>query len=211
MEHCPKCNGARACKCERGPKGPRGYQGPVGPKGEQGPSGPKGSPGPQGPRGFQGFPGANGEPGPQGVQGPKGDRGEQGIPGPAGLLSAAHGFGICNAASYASGPVNFVMAGPMQDVELIRDGLKVQIAGVYQISYKVILSSKAITCIPSRFQVTINDAIRVDSSLTESTTSTVLTSTDLFSLQTGDVVKLVADLQEHFSCQLATLQIIQVG
>ena len=107
--------------------------------------------------------------------------------------------------------MKFNIAGPLQDVEFIREGLKVTKAGVYHISYKVILESKDITIIPSKFHIKVNEAIKISSSLTESSTSTTLTSTNLFSLLEGDVVKLVADLQEHFSYKLATLQIIQVG
>ena len=107
--------------------------------------------------------------------------------------------------------MKFIIAGPLQDVELIRQGLTVSKAGVYQISYKVILESKELTNIPSRFQIVINNAIKLASSMTESATSTTLTSTELFSLLEGDVVKLVAQLQESFSYKLATLQIIQVG
>lgn len=73
------------------------------------------------------------------------------------------------------------------------------------------MESTALTCIPSRFQLIINDAIKIVSSLTESTTATTLTSTVLSSLLEGDVVTLVGELQERFSYKLATLQIIQVG
>lgn len=146
--------------------------------------------------------------GPRGYQGPRGPKGEKG---PAGTLDSAYGFAYSESESFAPGYVKFIIAGPLQDVELIREGLRVSKAGVYEISYKVILESKYITCIPSNFQIIINDAIKVASSMTESTTSTTLTSTNLLSLLEGDVVKLVADLQEHFSYKLATLQLIQVG
>ncbi|MBO1911446.1 hypothetical protein J4G37_42495, partial [Microvirga sp. 3-52] len=63
----------------------------------------------------------------------------------------------------------------------------------------------------SSFKLVINDEITISSSVTESTTSNTLTSTQLFSLQKGDVIKLIAELQEHFHCKLATLQVLQVG
>ncbi len=239
LDRCPKCNGSsNNCNCARGPRGPRGYQGPVGFRGEQGPPGPKGQQGPQGlkgPKGNQGPPGPSGDQGIrglQGIQGPKGDqgppgpsgdqgirglqgiqgpKGDQGPPGPPGILQAAHGFGICNVMSKASGAVRFIMPGPLQDVELMQDGLKVLKSGIYQISYKIILASNTITCSPSTFHVKINDAITVVSSFTESTTATSLSSSDLVSLLEGDIVKIQAELQEHFSYKLATLQIIQVG
>lgn len=218
LDRCPKCNGpSNNCNCTRGPRGPRGYQGPSGIRGEQGPLGPKGQQGPQGlkgPKGDQGPPGPKGDQGirgPEGIQGPKGDQGQPGPPGPSGILQAAHGFGICNVMSKTSGAVRFIMPGPLQDVELMQDGLKVLKSGIYQISYKVILASNTITCSPSSFHVKINDSITVVSSFTESTTATSLSSTDLVSLLEGDIVKIQADLQEHFSYKLATLQIIQVG
>ena len=96
-------------------------------------------------------------------------------------------------------------------MEMLPDGLQVMKAGIYQISYKAILSSNVLTCTPSKFFIKINDLIQMDSSLTESTTASVLSSSDLFSLQEGDIVKLYAELQEHFSCKLATLQIVQIG
>ncbi|MET1013899.1 MAG: collagen-like protein, partial [Paenisporosarcina sp.] len=141
-----------------------------------------------------------------GQQGPKGDTGP---PGPG--TSTSFGFAYSQSESFESGNIKFNIAGPCQDVSLIREGLKVSKAGVYQISYKVILNTTALTCNPSRFQIAINDAIKIESSLSESTTSATLTSTELFSLLEGDVVKLVAELHERFSYKLATLQIIQVG
>lgn len=215
LDRCPKCNGpSNNCNCARGPRGPRGYQGPVGFRGEQGPPGPKGQQGPQGlkgPKGNQGPPGPSGDQGIRGLQGIQGPKGDQGPPGPPGILQAAHGFGICNVMSKASGAVRFIMPGPLQDVELMQDGLKVLKSGIYQISYKIILTSNTITCSPSTFHVKINDAITVVSSFTESTTATSLSSSDLVSLLEGDIVRIQAVLQEHFSYKLATLQIIQVG
>lgn len=222
MDYCPKCN-QKQCKCERGPRGPRGYQGPQGARGEQGPTGPRGIQGVQGPRGKQGpagRTGLTGETGPQGLrgeQGPIGLRGETGVAGPQGeqglpgAFNSAYGFAYSQSENSASGDVKFIIAGPCQDIELLREGLKVLKAGVYQISYKVVMESTALTCIPSTFQLKINDAIKIGSSLTQSTTATTLTSTVLSSLLEGDVVTLVGELQERFSYKLATLQIIQVG
>ncbi|WP_019413657.1 collagen-like protein [Paenisporosarcina sp. TG20] len=218
--------GPQGPKGEQGIQGERGNQGPPGLKGSPGIKGPKGDPGPrgiQGDKGSQGLQGPKGDQGVQGIQGDKGNRGLQGftgeqgaqgiqgIQGPPGRLEFAHGFGICNSESFVSGVVIFVMPGPLQDIELLREGLKVLEAGVYQISYKVILNTNAITCTPSRFHIKVNESITIESSMTQSTTATTLASTDLFSLQEGDVVKLVAELQEHFSYHIATLQLIQVG
>jgi hypothetical protein len=219
MDYCPKCN-QKQCKCERGPRGPRGYQGP---KGEQGPTGPSGIQGVQGTRGKQGpvgRTGLTGETGPQGLrgeQGPIGLRGEPGVAGPQGeqgspgTFNSAYGFAYSQSENSTSGDVKFIIAGPCQDIELMREGLKVSKAGVYQISYKVVMESTALTCIPSTFQLKINDAIKLVSSVTESTTATTLTSTVLSSLLEGDVVTVVGELQERFSYKLATLQIMQVG
>jgi len=219
MDCCPKCNEC-SCECKLAPRGPRGYQGP---SGEQGPPGVRGELGSQGSRGKRGPKGIVGDRGPEGAKGKQGATGPKGGPrgkrghtgpkgekGPAGTLDSAYGFAYSELASVTSGEVKFIIAGPLQDVELIREGLKVSKAGVYQVNYKVILESKDITSIPSRFQIQINDASKA-SSLTESMLSSTLTSTNLFSLLEGDVVKLVADLQECFSYKLVTLQIIQVG
>lgn len=183
-----------SCKCELGPRGPRGYQGPAGPKGEQGPRGKRG------PKG-----------GPQGDPGPRGPRGIQGEQGPAGSIASAYGFASSESVNFTSGVVKFKKAEPLKDVELTSEGLKVSKAGVYQISYKVLLDSKEIVCIPSCFYLEVNETMKVSSSLTESATCTTLTSTNLLFLQEGDIVKLVANLQEHYSYKLATLQIILVG
>lgn len=107
--------------------------------------------------------------------------------------------------------MKFIIAGPLQNVDLTLEGIRISKAGVYQITYKVILDASFKTIVPSRFQININNAIKVASSLTESSTSTTLSSTQLFSLLEGDVVKLVADLQENSSYRLATLELIQVG
>lgn len=47
--------------------------------------------------------------------------------------------------------------------------------------------------------------------MTESTTSATLTSTQLLSLHAGDVIQVVAHLQEHCSYKYASLLILQVG
>ncbi|CAM3097302.1 collagen-like protein [Filibacter tadaridae] len=223
MERCPKCNESHFCKCSdgsRGRRGPRGYQGPQGKDGCPGPSGkqgPKGDRGFRGVQGDQGPPGLKGEPGPKGDTGSKGSSGErgpagpQGEPGPAGTFDKAYGFAYTESKTSASGNVSFIIAGPLQDVEVLREGLKVLKDGIFQVIYKVNFESKVIGCIPSKFHIQINDAIKVTSSLTESTTSATLSSTLLFSLFEGDVIQLVAELQEHCSYTLATLQIIQIG
>ena len=164
--------------------------------------GAKGDPGARGPRGPRGYDGEKGEPG------PKGERGEQG---PKGTFESAYGYAYNESGSSESGAVKLIIAGPSKDVDLKSGGLKVLKDGVYQIDYKVLLESNVITCTPSSCQLVINDVIKISSSLTESTTSNTLTSTQLFSLQAGDVIKLVAELQEHFRYKLATLQVIQVG
>ena len=228
---CDRCNGGRG---PRGFRGPRGYEGPLGLDGEQGPKGEQGAQGSRGPRGFEGNkgelgpigpkgdPGTQGLRGPQGIEGkkgkkgepgptgPKGDTGEKGERGPAGKFESAYGYAYSNYGTSESGAVNFIIAGPLRDVEITKSGLKVLKSGIYQIDYKVLLESKAITCSPSSFQLVINDKIKIPSSETESTTSNTLTSTLLFSLKEGDVINLVADLQEHFSYKLASLLIIQV-
>lgn len=205
--------GDRGPQGERGLTGPKGDQGQPGPPGENGTTGPQGErglPGPKGEQGLQGPPGKDGILGPKGESGPQGEQGLPGPPGP-GTLESAYGFAIRNSESAESGVVKFIFPGPLQDVELLNDGLKVGKAGVYQITYKAIMNSNVITCSPSKFQIQINDTIAVESSMTESTTASTLTSSDLFSLQEGDIVQLVAELQEHFSYKLATLQIIQIG
>lgn len=213
MDNCSKCN-QKKCKCERGPrgyqgqKGKQGERGKQGPPGETGPQGLKGDPGPAGLRGELGVTGPKGE---TGDTGPQGVQGLKGVQGPPGTFDSAYGFAYSQSEISTSGNVKFIIAGPCQDIELMREGLKVSKAGVYQISYKVILESTALTCIPSTVQVKINDAIKIVSSSTESTTATTLTSTELYSLLEGDVVTIVCELQERFSYKLATLQIIQVG
>ena len=47
--------------------------------------------------------------------------------------------------------------------------------------------------------------------MTESLTSNTLNSSQLVELKEGEVVRIVASLQEHFRYKLATLQVIQVG
>jgi len=223
MNNCEKCGGTQPCKCQRGPRGPRGYQGFTGLDGEQGETGKQGVKGDRGPRGYEGQPGLvgeRGEKGEPGEQGPEGDQGPQGIQGiqgikgdtgPAGPINVAYGFAYTESGSSENGSVKFSVATPLQDVEPSHEGLVIGIDGIYQISYKVLLVSKAITCVPSKFHIEINDKIKVSSSLTESTTANTLTSSLLLSLQEGDLVKLVAELQENFSYKLATLQLVRVG
>ncbi|WP_039042069.1 collagen-like protein [Sporosarcina sp. ZBG7A] len=217
MDRCPKCNETIFCTCKNIPKsgrGPRGYQGP---RGENGCPGSPGEQGPRGERGPRGYTGAQGTPGEQGDEGPKGDtgsKGEQGPPGPQGkpgTLSSAYGFTYTETKRTTSGIVNFNIANPLQDVELLPEGLRIMTDGIFQISYKVIFETNVICCTPSTFHIQVNNAIKVNASMTESATSTSLTSTLLLSLLEGDVVKLFATLQEGGSYKLASLQIIQVG
>ena len=48
------------------------------------------------------------------------------------------------------------MPGPLQDVEWMPSGLKVLKLGIYEISYKVVLETKVLTCNPSKFNVMSN-------------------------------------------------------
>ena len=225
-QHCRECDRCKGARGPRGFRGPRGYEGPSGYDGKQGPKGdtgargsrgpegfdgekgeqgPKGDQGIQGPRGLQGFNGEKGEPGPKGDTGPRGEQG------PKGTFESAYGFAYNESGASESGAVKFFVPGPLQDVELKNGGLQVLKDGIYQIDYKVLLESKAITCTPSSFKLVINDLIPISTSVTESTTSNTITSTQLFSLQEGDVIKLVAELQEHSRYKLVTLQVLQVG
>ena len=201
-QHCRECDRCKGARGPRGFRGPRGYEGPSGFDGEQGP---KGDTGARGSRGPQGYDGENGEPGPKGDTGPTGEQG------PKGTFESAYGYAYNESGASKSGAVKFLVAGPLQNVELKKGGLQVFKDGIYQIDYKVLLESKVITRTPSSFQLVINDLIPILSSVTESTTPNTLTSTQLFSLQEGDVIKLVAELQEHFRYKLVTLQVIQVG
>ncbi|WP_285851856.1 collagen-like protein [Sporosarcina luteola] len=208
MERCPKCNENAFCKCSsesRGRRGPRGYQGPPG---EPGCPGPKGE---RGPRGYQGPDGQIGERGEKGERGERGPQGPQGERGPAGTFDTTYGYAYTTTKSSASGTVNFQIAGPLQDIKVVRNGLQVLKDGIYQISYTVVLDSKVISCTPSTFRVKINDNVHVHSSGTESLISTTLTNTQLVSLQEGDIVQLIADLQEHCSYKMASLQLMRIG
>lgn len=225
-------------KGERGPQGipgPKGDPGPEGKRGErgkQGPPGPKGDPGDQGPPGLKGDPGPQGIPGLKGElgeQGPKGDRGEQGLPGPKGdpglqgppgergpagppgNLGSSFGFAYSPSASTRSGSVRFTIAGPLQDFELTEDGLKALTSGVFQISYKVDVKEDAETSGTARFQLVVNDSINIASSMTETGREANLQSTQLFSLQEEDIVKLMAVIPQGLSYSLPVLQIIKLG
>ena len=225
-QHCRECDRCKGARGPRGLRGPRGYEGPTGYDGKQGPKGDTGARGPRGPQGYDGEMGKQGPIGPkgpkgdEGIQGPrgpegfkgeKGDTGPRGEQGPKGTFESAYGYAYNESGASESGAVKMVIAGALQDVDLKNGGLKVYKDGIYQIDYKVLLESKAITCTPSSFQLVINDLIPIASSVTESTTSNTLTSTQLFSLEEGDVIKLVAELEEHFRYKLATLQVIQIG
>ncbi|MFS0577109.1 collagen-like protein [Sporosarcina sp. 179-K 3D1 HS] len=204
-------------KGDRGERGPRGYpglegepgqkgdRGEIGERGERGPRGPQGEQGPMGPQGERG------ERGPRGHQGEEGPVGPQGERGPAGTFDTTYGYAYTTTRSSESGTVHFRIAGPLQDIKVVRDGLQVLKDGIFQISYSVVLESKIISCIPSKFQVQINDHVHIHSSVTESLHSTTLTTTQLVSLQEGDIVKLIAELQEHCSYKMASLQLMRIG
>jgi Collagen triple helix repeat (20 copies) len=212
MDYCPYCYRCSCCCMpERGPRGPRGEQGSKGDPGLQGPmgpQGPKGDPGLQGPMGPQG---PKGDPGLQGPQGPRGEQGPAGPPGSSGPISNAFGFAYSSSQSTQNGNVKFAIAGPMQDIELISDGLQSLKSGVFQISYQVAVIEESAASTPAQFQLIVNDSINIASSITESRTSAHLYSTQLFSLLEGDVVKLVANVPQGLSYSLPTIQIIQVG
>ncbi|WP_041071511.1 collagen-like protein [Bacillus sp. OxB-1] len=184
---------------ERGEKGEQGEKGERGPQGERGPRGPAGSPGPKGERG---------ERGPKGSTGPPGPRGETG---PAGTSDSAYGFAHTDTRQSTSGPIHLPVTGPLREVAPAEAGLQVNKDGVYQISYQVLLDSKMISCDPSSFYLKVNGGDAPLPSMTESTTSATLTSTQLLALQAGDVIQVVAHLQEHCSYKYASLLILQVG
>jgi hypothetical protein len=211
MDDCNYCRECDRCKGPRGPRGfrgPKGYEGPIGDDGKQGIPGPKGDQGKSGPRGFIGD---KGDPGPIGPKGDKGDKGDKGERGPKGTFESAYGFAYNKTGNSKSGIIDLSESGPLCDVQLIDKGLKVYHDGIYQIDYKIVLESKAITCTPSTFKLIINDLYDISYSMTESLTSNTLNSSQLVELKEGDVVRLVAGLQEHFRYKLATLQVIQVG
>ena len=198
MNQCPKCNEDIFCVCEKEPRGRRG------PRGYQGPRGEDGNPGPKGDRGPRGYAGPKGDQGPRGYPGPKGDQG------PAGTIETVYGFAYTEEEYKDSGIVVFSATGPLRDIVLVKDGLQVQKEGIYQISYRVLLKSKMISCTPSTFHIQINDDTLLLPSLSESTTSSVLYSTQLLSLNEGDTVKLFAELQEHSSCKTVSLQLMKI-
>lgn len=173
---------------------------------QRGPRGPEGKPGPAGPQGPQG------EPGPAGPQGPQGEPGPAGPQGETGTLAAAHGFAYSQSSANTTGDVWFTVVGPLQDVELNNSGLLVLKSGIYQINYSVSVDSdENPKTTPATFQIHINDEIRIASSIKETTNKANLSSTQLVSLQEGDIVKLHAELPEGYSYRLPTLQIIQIA
>ncbi|WP_221874800.1 collagen-like protein [Mesobacillus maritimus] len=221
MDYCPYCGGCHDYKHDLAVIGPRGKQGPPGPKGDPGPEGKQGPPGPKGdpgPEGKQGPPGPKGDPGPEGKQGPpgpKGDPGPQGERGPMGLsggtANSAYGYVYSTSSNNQSGDVKFTIAGPLENVELTPRGLHVLTPGIYHISYKVAYKTNTETTSVARFHLIINDRINVISSTTETSTSAQLSSSQLFSLLEGDVVKLVAEIPEGASYSLPTLQVMRIG
>ncbi|RFU61432.1 collagen-like triple helix repeat-containing protein [Peribacillus glennii] len=149
--------------------------------------------------------------GKQGPPGPKGERGEQGPAGPPGTIATAYGFAYSPSKSTQNGIVKFTVAGPLQEFELIPEGLKALKTGVYQITYKVTVNEEGATSNSAKFQLVVNDSINIGSSMTETRTSANLYTTQLFSLLENDVVKLVAAMPQGLSYSLPALQIIQVG
>ena len=214
MDDCNYCNECDSCKGPRGPRGfrgPRGYEGPTGYDGKQGIPGPKGDQGKRGPQGATGDKGDKGEQGPIGMKGEKGEQGPRGERGPKGTFSSSFGYAYNQTGSSKSGIVKFSDAGPLCDVQVTNKGLKVANHGIYQIDYKVVLVSKAGPHKPSNFQIKINDLYDFPNSITESLTSTTMSSTQLVKLNEGDIVMLVANLQAHAHYKLATLQVLQIG
>ncbi|SEM51936.1 Collagen triple helix repeat-containing protein [Mesobacillus persicus] len=191
MDFCPYCHPCFCwCDGESGKEGPRGKRGP------------------------QGEPGPRGKRGPQGEPGPRGKRGPRGEPGPPGTFTAAHGFAYSQTTMTETGNVTFTVAGPLQDMEMVASGLQVLKSGVYQIVYKVHVEAEAEAepkTTPATFILQINDEIIVASSMTETTTSNTLSSTQLVSLLEGDLVKLHAELPEGYFLKLPTLQIVQIA
>jgi Collagen triple helix repeat (20 copies) len=212
MDYCPYCGCSHGYKHDLAVIGPRGKEGP---RGKQGPPGPKGNPGPEGkpgPPGPKGDPGPEGKQGPPGLKGGPGPRGERGPMGPSGgTANPAYGYAYSPSSSDLSGDVRFAIAGPLENVELTSKGLTVLTPGIYQISYKVAFHADGAISTPARFQIVINESIDVVSSTTETRTSTQLSSSQLFSLLEGDLVKLVAEVPEGTSYTLPTLQVVRIG
>ncbi len=129
---------------EMGPQGnvgPTGPQGEAGIQGEPGPTGPQGEMGPQGPQGIPGNDGING------VMGPQGPQGERGPVGPANGLNAFGGiFGSTptNIIASPSIPATVVMNEMMPQKNVFYDtqnNLHIENTGIYEITYRVVLSS----------------------------------------------------------------------
>ena len=177
--------------------------------GQRGPQGPQGEPGPPG------LPGPKGEQGPQGLPGLKGEQGPQGLPGS--LTNMAYGFSYNPSKGTNSGAVHLTIAGPLNDVNLVPEGLQILRDGIFQISYKVntILTEENSQ---AQFQIVINDSINVVSSktLTIKTdnlreTSSTLSTSIIFSLLANDLVQLSAILPENASYDMPSLQVVQIG
>ena len=189
-----------------------GGQGPQGPRGEQGP---QGLPGPRGEQGTQGLPGPKGEQGTQGLPGLRGEQGPPGLPGPS--IDAAYGFAYNPSKITRSGTVPFTIAGPLNDVNLMPNGLQVLRDGIFQISYKATAILTAENS-QAEFQIIINDSINVASSKTHSTktdnsgeTSSTFGTSIIFSLLANDIVQLSASLPENASYVVPTIQVLQIG
>ncbi|MBP1156685.1 MULTISPECIES: hypothetical protein [unclassified Paenibacillus] len=110
------------------------------------------------------------------------------------------------------------IAGPLQDVVLIPEGLKVLRDGIFQINYNVTAALPSEAESPAQFNIVINGSIEVLSSITygyksagPTPNSNTLSCSILFSLLTDDRVQLFAALPANASCHGASLQLIQVG
>lgn len=143
---CPRCGRRLTYPMPEPVAGPAGPQGERGPKGDPGPQGKPGLPGKEGPRGEagpQGPKGERGEPGPRGEQGPMGPSG--------GLEPAVYGSFSCCRPIIANGEKDQTLALPLGADHLYGmtmqeggQGIVIQKAGVYLLSYGVSTSSQKI-------------------------------------------------------------------
>ncbi|WP_421385123.1 hypothetical protein ACOJQI_10265 [Bacillus salacetis] len=156
--------------------------------------------------------GERGPRGPRGKQGPPGPKGEKGDPG---ILAVTHGYGYYQGTRKGPGIVPLNVPGPLNNTELVSQGIKVLEAGTYQISYKVNLEAgSAAGTQPTNFYLLINNTIDIRSSLTTASAGVqkqTMSATVLFSLLEDDVVKLMADIPENVSYSMPTLQVMKIG
>ena len=155
--------------------------------GGRGPRGPKGDPGPQGPPG---------PPGPPGPSGPGSD--------------LAYGSAFSTFAEAETGALPLTIAGPLHEtVDLAGHGLEVNRSGIYSIAFQVVLGQS----VPGGvgLEARINGAIPVPSSFSTTGTGLAAGGSALFSLLSGDVVRLYADLEGSAAFRMIQLQLVQVG